>query len=89
TLTIVYRDIQEKGVNTNSNFTLGWMCLIYKKHKRSSIENYRPITLLNLDYKLLMRVLAMQLAVVIPSLIHKNQAGFITERSIFDQTRLS
>ena len=52
-LTIVFHDIQEKGVDANSNFTLGWMCPIYKKHKQSTIENYRPITLLNLDYKIL------------------------------------
>ena len=89
TLTIVFQDIQERGVNADSNFTLGWMCPIYKKNEHSSIENYRPITLLNSDYKLLTRVLAMQLAVVILSLIHKNQAGFITGRSIFDQTRLA
>lgn len=88
TLTIVYCDIQEKVVDMNSNFTLGWMCPIYKKHKCSFIKNYRPITLLNLDYKLLTRVLAIQLAVVILFLIHKNQAGFITGRLIFDQTRL-
>lgn len=89
TLTVLFNDIQTHGVDQNMDFTLGWMCPIYKKNDRSEIENYRPITLLNTDYKLLTRVLAMQLMKEIPAPVHKNQAGFITGRSIFDQTRLA
>ncbi|ETW82501.1 hypothetical protein HETIRDRAFT_316868, partial [Heterobasidion irregulare TC 32-1] len=89
TLTRVYQDIQTHGVDLRTNFTLGWMCPIYKKNERTEIENYRPITLLNMDYKLLTRVLAVQLASIIPPLLHENQAGFIPGRSIFNQTRLA
>ncbi|KAG2132117.1 uncharacterized protein EDB93DRAFT_1094049 [Suillus bovinus] len=31
TLTLVINDIQEHGVDDNTDFTLGWMCPIYKK----------------------------------------------------------
>ena len=89
TLTTLFNDIQTHRVDQSTEFTLGWMCPIYKKKERSEIENYRPITLLNTNYKLLTRILAMQLAKEIPSLVHKNQAGFITGRSIFNQTRLA
>ena len=65
------------------------MCPIYKKNKRTKIKNYQPITLLNMDYKLLTRVLAIQLTSIIPSLLHENQASFILECSIFDQTQLA
>ncbi|KAG2087609.1 uncharacterized protein F5147DRAFT_588029 [Suillus discolor] len=40
TLTIVMNDIQLHGVNQDLDFTLGWMCPLYKKKDRTRIENY-------------------------------------------------
>ncbi|EPS95420.1 hypothetical protein FOMPIDRAFT_1054147 [Fomitopsis schrenkii] len=40
------------------------MCPLYKKKDRREIANYRPITLLNSDYKIYTKVLAMRLAEV-------------------------
>src|SRR5947208_1798925 len=45
--------------------------------------------LMNADYKLLTKVLAIQLMDHIKQLIHPNQAGFIPNRSIFDHIRLA
>ena len=89
TLAVVFQDIQEHGVDERSDFALGWMCPIYKKKDKREISNYRPITLLNTDYKLLTKVLAIQLMKNIPGLIHPDQAGFIPNRSIFDHIRLA
>ena len=89
TLTAVFQDIQDHGIDKRSNFALGWMCPIYKKKDKKEISNYRPITLLNTDYKLLTKVLAIQLMSQIPSMVHPNQAGFIPNRSIFDHIRLA
>jgi hypothetical protein len=60
------------------------MCPIYKKKDPTEISNYRPITLLNTDYKLLTKVLAIQLMKPIHLLVHPNQPGFIRKRLIFD-----
>ena len=87
-LTIVYQDIQTNGLDQNSNFALGWMCSLYKKKDPTEISNYRPITLLNTDYKILTKVLALRLIVEIEHLIHPDQAGFIQNRTIFNQTHL-
>ena len=76
-LTVLYRDIQQNGVDENSDFSMGWMCPIFKKKDPSDISNYRPITLLNTDYKTLTKVLALQLLEHIPNLIHPDQAGFM------------
>jgi hypothetical protein len=65
------------------------MCPIYKKKDPTDISNYRPITLLNTDYKLLTKVLAIQLMEPIHNLVHLDQAGFIPGRTIADHIRLA
>ena len=89
TLTKVYLDTEEHGVHPDSAFAEGWMCPLYKKKDKREIENYRPITLLNTDYKIYTKALAIRLAEVAHHAIHPNQAGFMPGRSIFDQVKLA
>ena len=89
TLTRVFQDIQQFGLEKETTFALGWMCPIYKKKDQTEISNYRPITLLNTDYKLLTKVLAQQLLENIEHMVHPDQAGFIPKRSIFNNIRLA
>jgi hypothetical protein len=88
-LTMVFGDIQNHGVDLGTDFNLGWMCPIFKKKDPTEISNYRPITLINTDYKLLTKILALQLSDHVRDLIHSDQAGFIPKRSIFDHIRLA
>lgn len=50
-LTAVYNDIELHGVAPNSCFAEGLLNPLHKKNDRREIANYRPITLLNCDYK--------------------------------------
>lgn len=42
------------------------------------MSNFRPLSILNNDYKLLVKILARRMEKVITSLIHTDQAGYIT-----------
>jgi len=88
TLTIIYNDIEKNGLDENSKFAKGWMCPIYKKGNETEIGNYRPITVLNTDYKIMTRALTTRLSKVASLLIHPDQAGFVKNRQIEDQTEL-
>jgi Reverse transcriptase (RNA-dependent DNA polymerase) len=58
------------------------MVLFHKKGDREDLANYRPITMLNSDYKIVAKVLANRLQKVIGNLIDESQIGFIKERRI-------
>ena len=87
-LTTVYNDIERHGLESSISFPKGWMCPLYKKGDTAEISNYRPITILNTDYKIMTRALTTRLTAAVPSLIHKDQAGFMKGRKIEDQTEL-
>jgi hypothetical protein len=58
--------------------------LVPKIDNPTKVGDYRPISLLNSSIKLITKILANRLQQVIPQLIHKNQYGFIRDRSIDD-----
>ena len=76
-LALVFQDIQQNEMQENADFASGWMCPIYKKKDHTEICNYRPITLLNTDYKILTKVLALQLMEDTNTMIHPDQSGFV------------
>ena len=45
--------------------------------------SFRPISLLNVDYKLLAKALAHRLEIILPSIISPDQTGFIKKRLFF------
>ena len=88
-LTTVFRDIEEHGMDPQAKLNEGCMSPIYKKKDPEDIANYRPITLLNTDYKIFTKALSIKLAKAAPEIIHPDQAGFLQGRSIFDQVKTS
>lgn len=56
--------------------------LIFKKGDKQSLNNYRPISLSNYDYKIVAFILAKRLQGVIKSIIHQDQSAYIKGRYI-------
>ena len=67
----------------------GVICLIPKDDScLSELSNWRPLTLLNVDYKMLAKVIGQRIETILSSLIHSDQTGFIKGRFIGQNVRL-
>lgn len=62
----------------------GIIKLIPKDEDKSLINNWRPITLLNVSYKILAKVLAFRLEKILPKFVCSTQTGFIKGRYILE-----
>lgn len=63
--------------------TCGVISLIYKKKgDRRSLKNYRPISLLQIDYKILARIMTNRIKNVLPNIISVDQTCCIMGRDI-------
>ena len=75
--------------NLSQNQKLGILNLLPKKEKDLRyLANWRPVSLLNTDYKILTKALALRLQKVIPSLISYDQVGYIKNRYIGENVRI-
>lgn len=69
--------------------THGVITLIPKPEKdRNCLENWRPITLLNNDYKIFALVFANRLKEVLDTIIDESQSGFMRKRHNANNIRL-
>lgn len=64
------------------------LSLIFKKGDREKLANYRPISITNIDYKIVAFALATRLHKVLDTIISTDQAGYIKKRFIGHNIRL-
>ena len=59
-----------------------------KRKNKLYLENWRPISLLNIDYKIITKTIASRISNVLPFLIHDDQTGYVKARYIGQNIRL-
>lgn len=70
-------DVSERPFS-NDTFYQALISLLYLHDPAS----YKPVSLLNVDNKILAKMIANRLENVLPTIIHEDQAGFIKNRQI-------
>ena len=74
-------DLNEMSISQRQSI----ITLLPKPEKDTKyLKNWRPISLLNIDYKLLTKCLAFRLKKILPNIIHSDQTGFMRGRYIGD-----
>ena len=77
---------QKKHTHTQQQQAV--ITLTEKKGKdRSFLDNWRPISLVNVDEKIMSKAKATRIKNVLPNIIHHNQTGFIEDRYIGETVR--
>lgn len=66
-----------------------FLVLISKKKGASSLSEYRPIACCSVFYKIIFKILAERLKIVLPDIISKFQGAFVKGRSIANCTLLA
>ena len=68
--------------NLSYSQNLSILTLIYKKGDQTNLKNYRPISLTNVDYRILAFTLALRLQKAIGNVISPEQSGYVKNRFI-------
>lgn len=77
----VFNEMCEKGRMPKSMRT-GVISLIHKKGSPVALSNYRPLSMLCVDYKIMSRTLAIRLARAMPAIINADQTCGVKGRQI-------
>ena len=86
-LTEVFNESYESGYLPDSK-RKAVMTLIYKKGNEDDIANYRPISLTNVDYRILAFILAQRMQKVMDKIICNDQSAYIKGRYMGTNIRL-
>jgi hypothetical protein len=61
---------------------LGKLCILFKKDDKTLFKNYRPLALMNSDYKIVTKALTAHLQTIVKEIVDLQQTGFIAGHNI-------
>ena len=67
----------------------GDITVLHKKGRTEEIRNYRPITLLNVDYKIYAKIMGFRMREALDYFVSKEQLGFVPGRIITEASHLT
>lgn len=80
----MFKEIETKETLSHT-MTMGVITLLYKKKgDKKLLKNWRPISLLNVDYKIIARDMANRLKLVLPNIVSESPTCCITGGDIAD-----
>ena len=83
-LLALYNSMYLKGIELTNIQRISIITLIHKRNEEDDLQNWRPISLLCVDYKILSKILSLRLKTALPHIIEEEQTCGIEGRSIFD-----
>ena len=86
-LTLVLNECNRRGSLTDSQRG-GLLRLVFKRDDKRLAKNWRPISLLNTDYKIASKAITERLKPVMKSILHRDQTCGVVGRSIFSNLQL-
>ena len=78
----ILRDVVSGKGKLPAHMLEGDITIIYKKKSRLDPRNYRPLTMLNSDYKIYTKILANRLKTVVHEFVSTMQKGFVPDLSL-------
>lgn len=85
-LKMVQKSQNSQKIGGSTNFA--FLGLIPKEKGANNFNRFRPISLCNIGYKIITKVIANTLKPILPKIIPENQGGFIQGRQIVDNYTL-
>ena len=85
----LFNEIFREGRPETPSQKMGYVKLAHKKDERYLLDNWRGITLLNVDHKILTKIMATRLQTLFPHIIHEDQVCTVPGRTIFDKVYLA